>query len=323
LIAVAAVAVAATLFFTRGGSSNGSSTAGSGSPSSGAAAASGIASANDTGPVTIITEDPSCAPWTPIQRTLADSEKKGWAQRDPSIPASAWTAEQRTQYQAVGQAMRRAADQTVPLVKLTPHRVMRELYEQFIAYARAYAERISTYTPPDNELALTQTPATAAIGNVCAAINYGSAAARGPLVAPATPPTKVASPGDPAAPKRFLTSPNPVCSDWQKTLNQFTADTIDWRTVNPDIPASAWTPDQKSVNDAVAPVMSASADTLEKLGQRSGNPTLQDFAVLAAQYRRGYVKALPTYTAADNYLEEASLYATGVVLGACNSVGSA
>ncbi len=42
--------------------------------------------------------------------------------------------------------MRNAADQTVALAKLTPHRVMRELYQQFIAYARAYSDAIATYT---------------------------------------------------------------------------------------------------------------------------------------------------------------------------------
>ena len=28
----------------------------------------------------------------------------------------------------------------------------------------------------------------------------------------------------------------------------------------------------------------------------------EDFAILSAQYLRAFVKALPTYTAADNYL---------------------
>jgi len=42
----------------------------------------------------------------------------------------------------------------VALAKRTPHRVMRELYEQFIAYSRAYADRIPTYTPPDDNFAL-------------------------------------------------------------------------------------------------------------------------------------------------------------------------
>ena len=48
-----------------------------------------------------------------------------------------WTPKQRAQFMAAGQSMRSAAAQTVGLVKLTPHRVMRELYQQFIAYARA------------------------------------------------------------------------------------------------------------------------------------------------------------------------------------------
>src|SRR3954463_16618494 len=90
---------------------------------------SDIASANDKGHATIITEDPTCASTTPILTALADEEKKGWDARDPSIAASAWTPTGRAQYEAVGRAMRSAADQMVPLVKLTPHRVMRELYE--------------------------------------------------------------------------------------------------------------------------------------------------------------------------------------------------
>ena len=99
-----------------------------------------MASADDKGPANIITEDPSCAAWTPINQTFVEIQKKGWDERDPSIPATDWTPEQRAQYDEVGRAMRAAADQTVPLAKLTPHRVMRELYEQFIAYARAYSD---------------------------------------------------------------------------------------------------------------------------------------------------------------------------------------
>ncbi|MGV0680417.1 hypothetical protein ABQE62_29840, partial [Mycolicibacterium fortuitum] len=56
-------------------------------------------------PVTIITEDSSCAAWIPILNTLADTEKNGWADRDPAIPASAWNPSQRAQYEAVGQAI--------------------------------------------------------------------------------------------------------------------------------------------------------------------------------------------------------------------------
>ena len=39
---------------------------------------SDIASVNDKGPVTVITEDPTCASTTPILQTLADLQANGW-----------------------------------------------------------------------------------------------------------------------------------------------------------------------------------------------------------------------------------------------------
>src|SRR3954470_18557537 len=62
---------------------------------------SDIASANDKGPATIITEDPTCEPTRPILDTRASQEHNGWDTRDPSIPTSAWTPALRAQYQAV------------------------------------------------------------------------------------------------------------------------------------------------------------------------------------------------------------------------------
>ncbi len=41
----------------------------------------------------------------------------------------------------------------VNLAKQTPHRVVRELYEQYIAYGRAYVDSIPTYMPADDVLA--------------------------------------------------------------------------------------------------------------------------------------------------------------------------
>src|SRR6202008_1938619 len=101
----------------------------------------------------VIVEDPTCAAWAPIKDTLAAREAGTVAERDRLTPASAWTAEQRALYQDAAQAMGSAAAQTVGLVQLTPHRVMRELHEQFIAYANAYAASIPTYTPANDNLA--------------------------------------------------------------------------------------------------------------------------------------------------------------------------
>ena len=54
--------------------------------------------------------------------------------------------------------------------------------------------------------------------------------------------------------------------------------------------------------------MSANADEMERLGRQSGNPTFEDIAVLAAQYQRAYVTALPTYTSADNFLLQSATF---------------
>lgn len=67
----------------------------------------------------------------------------------------------------------------------------------------------------------------------------------------------------------------------------------------------------------MSPVISESANTIEALGRRSENPVLEDFAVLAAQYRRALVQALPTYTPVDQHLYKASLDATRAVNNAC------
>lgn len=287
-------------------------------PTTSGAPTSDFASANDTGPVSVITEDPSCAPWVPINNTWADISNQGWAQRDPSIPATSWDPALRGQYQAIGRALRDAANQTERLVKLTPHRVMRELYEQFIAYARLYADRIPIYVPKDNELALTTVSAATVISDVCQAVSSGSAAARGPLLPGGEPPSKIGPLGDASNPSRFLAEANPVCDDWKKATDQFRNDSEDWARIDANIPASQWTPDQRAMYQSMVPLLQSSADTLEQLGRDSGNPTWEDFATLAAQYRRAFAEAIPTYSASDGHLYDVSLHSTGIILGACD-----
>jgi hypothetical protein len=319
VLLVVAISVGTTLLFTRGnGDSSPTATV---PPTTGAAGE--IASANDTGPVSVITEDPTCAPWRPVASTLGDVQRAGWDKRDASIPVAAWTPDLRGQYEAVERAMRSAADQTVALAKDTPHRVMRELYEQTIAYWRAYADSISNYASRDNQLALVANAGSAVLVNICAAITYDSAAARGPQVAQAPPPTQIAAIGDAADPQQFLTAPaTSICSEWSSAMTQFLDDTAAWRATDKNIPASKWTEEQRALNDEVAPVMLTFADKIQNLGVRSNNATLEDFAILAAQYRRAFVHSLPTYTPQDNYLSLAAAQMVFAVDDACKAAGS-
>ena len=205
--------------------------------------------------------------------------------------------------------------------KLTPHRVVRELYEQFIAYARAYVDALPTYTNLDNHLVGTVAASSITLVNICSSITYGSAAARGPLVSAPPPPSDVAPLTDPDNPQRYLTSEDPTCAEWDRLLKQFADDTRPWQALDPGVRASDWNAEQRSIVDAVIPQMETFADEVEALGAKSSNPTLRDFATLAAQYRRAYAAALPSYTAGDSYLSNVSARADSTIYEACKAVG--
>ncbi|WNG87840.1 hypothetical protein C6A87_000670 [Mycobacterium sp. ITM-2016-00317] len=283
---------------------------------------SDIASAGDDGPVDIITEDASCASWAPISETFSAQAADGWNDRDPSVPASDWTSDQRKQYEAVADAMRVAAEGAVALAKLTPHRVMRELYEQSIAYWRAYADSVSTYSPNDDHLARVATAASNAIGYICSAITYGSAASRAPFVLPTSPPLSVEAPQDPAHPSRYLTAPLSVCSAWISATEAFDSETAEWLESDPNIPSYQWSPEQRAIWQRLPLPMGASAGEMQNLGVQSLNATFGDFASLSAQYRRAFVQAIPSYVPADGYLANAAAELVAVNGHACRAVGA-
>ncbi len=318
LIAVIAVTAVVAVSCTGGkGSNNG----GGGTSTSGAK--SDIASANDTGPVSVITEDPSCAPWGPINDTLANVEKNGWDKRDASIPASAWNPDMQAMYRQVGDALKNSADQTVSLIKLTPHRVMRELYQQYIAYTRAFVAQIPAYTESDKYLQSTGVLFGMVISNICQAITFGSASARGPLVDSTVSP-QIGPVGDPSKPAKFLTSPTPDCADWNSLVDGFVADPayIAWNKEDPSIPASNWSPEYKAENDALKPVMTRITDAVEKLGRASTNPIVTDLAALSGQYGRAFIQGVPTYTSSDLYLFNVWWRGFSVISAACKAAGA-
>jgi hypothetical protein len=283
---------------------------------------SDFASTGDTGPVSIITEDPTCAAWSKVGTALFDAEQQvKWTERDPSIPAAAWTPQQRTTFETVGNAMSRAADQAAGLAKTTPHRVMRELYEQFIAYARAFGNNVPNFTEHDNEIARVADGLASIFANICGAIKYSSAAVEAPLLSPVAAPSRLASPEDLESPQRFMEQPDPGCAEWTTLLDRYFDDTADWQGISQDIPAAQWTPEQRTVIDKVVPVMTTFADDMEKLSRRSEKPAIQDFGVLGAEYERAYAQALPTYTAADSYLVTAATFLAKTIEQACKAAG--
>ena len=224
-------------------------------------------------------------------------------------------------YDEMASAMRSAADETVALAKLTPHRVMRELYEQAVAYWRAYADAVPTYVENDDPLGRVATAAANAIGTICSAINWGSAAARAPLVSPSPAPYGVGVLGDADRPDRYLTEGLAVCKDWIAAAQKFDEDTAEWFQTDPNIPAAQWPSEQQAIMERTALIMQSYADQVQNLGAQSLNPVFDDFASLATQYRRAFVQSFPTYTPADAYLANTAAELTATNSHACRATG--
>jgi hypothetical protein len=313
VLLVIGITVGATLLFTRDGGGDSTN-----SPTS--AAPSEFASANDNGPVKIVTDDPTCSAYINVNNRMAEVEANGWsAQRGELGPISQWNSDQKTQTQAVATAMRGAADQLIPLSKQTPHRLMRELYGQFIAYGRAYADRIDNYSPVDDGLATANVNIGSALASICNAISNGSAS-RAVVVAPAPAPTSIAPTGEAANPERFITTSDSTCTEWVQRSSKFTSDTTAWEALDASVPASEWTPERRAIEQSVQPLLSKYSDDLQAAGTQSGNPVLEDFAIAAALYLRAYISVGDSYTSADGWLSSAGFRITNAVSGACRAV---
>ncbi|MCK0174363.1 hypothetical protein [Mycolicibacterium sp. F2034L] len=280
-----------------------------------------FASAGDTGPVSIITEDPTCDAWGRVGRDYASSlGRVNWDTRDRSLPAAAWTAPQASMYEAAQSAMTAASNQANNLSRQTPHRVMRKLYLQFNAYTTEFSKRIPDYQPDDDDFIAVSDAIGSALSNICSSVSFGSAKSVAPLVPAANPPTKVDEQIDGGPSQVFLDQLVPACSEWETAAQEFSDETAAWLAIDPAISAADWTPQQRSINDAVVPIMTESADEVEELSRRSENSTFEDFGVLAAQYRRAFALAVPSYTAADGFLSQSAAFLVKTVVWACKAV---
>lgn len=318
LLVVIVVTVVATVLFTRDGGGESvppiASTQTVSQPN--------VASADDRDPAGIILDDPTCEQWRPISAAFAQGQQNGWHNRDPATPASQWTADQRTQYDAVGAVLRETADRTVEVATKTPHRLMRELYEQFIAYSRVYADAIPSYTAESDHYVRVSIAIADTLNAVCDAIAYGAAGARSPLTARAAPTPGQFAIANVKSPEPFLTTMNPECTNWLSAAKQFVDQTAAWRTVDANLPADQLNEEQRMINAAVSPVMDSFATQTQLIGRESDVFVWADIATLSAQYRRAYASALLTYAPADNFLQLAAGSAVGAISEACRAVGA-
>jgi hypothetical protein len=233
-------------------------------------------------------------------------------------PETEWTSEQRRQVEGAATAIRNATGEAVKLAKQTPHRVVRELYEQFIAYGRAYADSLADYTPADNYLASANVSAGRAITALCNAIENG-AINRALAVAPADSPLATAGVISPEDAQPFIAEPNKICSRWLERDKQFNEDTADWQNSDTSLTADQWSPEQRAIQLAALPRLAEYADDIESLGEQSDNPVIADFTQAAAIYLRAYVSAGSSYVQADSFLASTAFRFGNTVTSACQA----
>lgn len=314
VLLVIAITVGVTVLVTRDGSG------GDGPSTTTSASGPPIASADDDGPIEIITSEPTCQAWIPLSNAGAAVQNNGWNDRDTATPSTDWTAGERSEHEAVAKSLKETADQSVALARQTPHRVVRELYEQFIVFARAYADSIPTYTQADNYLARAHIAANNALDAICNSITYGSAAQRSASATPVEPPPNLSAPGNPADPKRVVSEASSFCEQLIDIHERMVVDTGAWADLDPNIPAADWPSDRRSASTQTANAMNRFADDLAKVGQESGSSTFEDLASFGAVYFHAYAAALPTYVAVDSYILLAGSRASNLLVSACRAV---
>jgi hypothetical protein len=285
-------------------------------------------SAGDVGPVGLITEEPTCVRWLAISPKWPIDPPINIAGVSPvTVPRNAWTPQQQSAMQTMANNIRAEARQTAVLANTTPHRVMRELYEQFVAYGRAFADTAAgNYVPEDSGLLYSKNHLLDTLVSVCVAIRAGAPAARSALVTAAPgAPSRVAPPQDPADPQRFVTASDvPACVGLESlTRNYASNPTVTaWIDSDKTIPASQWDPKQKALNDAVAPIMLTLADDVEHTTGQGNNPVMADFGTLFVQYQRVFAKALPLYVPSDFQLDGVASNMLFMMAQACQTVGA-
>ncbi len=147
---------------------------------------------------------------------------------------------------------------------------MRELYEQFIAYSHAYAERIPTYTAADDHLAGVANSADGLHRRyLCSHQLWLGSGARTTDATHSGDTVSDRTAGQSDRPSAIPAGPNSVCADWVAACLSSGKDTADWLAIPSDIPASQWTPEQRAINDAVAPVMDSFADKFKHLANEA------------------------------------------------------
>jgi len=114
-------------------------------------------------------------------------------------------------------------------------------------------------------------------------------------------------------------SPDPVCAEWAPLADSYRGKRSDWVAIDPNIPASQWTPEQRATNMKVIPTLQAESQDLRRLAGEAHNNLLAALMRSQAVYEDAYALRLPNYQPEDQRLWQAVIDFGNAVNSVCNA----
>jgi len=113
--------------------------------------------------------NPVCQEWDALLNQFS-ADSAAWQALDASIPASAWTSEQRAVVDATIPLMMRYADDLERLGRNSSNPTFEDFAVLSAQYRRAYAEALPTYSAADSYLSRTAAMTASTIYEACKAV---------------------------------------------------------------------------------------------------------------------------------------------------------
>jgi hypothetical protein len=135
-------------------------------------------------------------------------------------------------------------------------------------------------------------------------------------------PSTVSVPGPPQPVQPAVpAATDAVCAPWAAATNDYRAKEADWAKTDPGNSAAEWSPEQRSINMNVMPVLRQEAADLRGFAAKASDPTLRFLMQLEAAYQEAFADRLPTYAGAgDKRLWEAAIAASVMINSQCYAV---
>lgn len=256
-------------------------------------------------------KDPVCDEWGKYADELAENEKR-WAQTDDTIPATAWTAEQRRIFADVGAAMKIATNQFEAILPKARNVVLQELIAQTIFYLETYVQDIPNYVGRNALIAGVASNFSNAVTFMCTAVPTTSTVNLDDVERSSTV-------SNPAMISDFMAEGDSVCAELAVLLDRQSSMLEGWTAGDSMTPADSWSAEEWALNKAVREVLTHDLVQFRDIAERAKGRVTGDLIATHNAYLKAFADAIPTYTPDDIKMWRVVIALAGGISAACEA----